>query len=146
MAESVTPDPGQQVYLIAGGGLYKIGTAADPVARLRDLQACSPAQLRLVASGPGGYDREAAIHHEFKAMRRHGEWFDLTGAAVAYAVKLVEGRAEFRKPRSRQQKGKSKREAAARAKSRERKRAAGLTPRDGGKAASRVVTYRMPGR
>lgn len=128
------------VYLIDGGnGRWKIGTANDPEKRLRDLQAASPVPLRLVAVGPGGRPREAALHIQFERCRLHGEWFRL-GKQVDYAAALVRGEAELRRPYAQQMEAKS----ASRARAKERRRASGVIPRDGRAKAGRVTVLKAP--
>jgi len=69
------------VYFIqaATGGLIKIGVAADPSARLAEIQRMCPIPLRILSTLPGiGQRGEKALHQRFAAERRHGEWFALT--------------------------------------------------------------------
>ncbi len=75
------------IYFIQQGddGPIKIGTAVDPVARLRLLQTGNPERLTLrgkVEAWPGG---EGALHRHFKAARMSGEWFRPGPELVAYA-------------------------------------------------------------
>jgi hypothetical protein len=71
------------VYFVQGvdGGLIKIGESGDVISRLRDLQACSPAVLRLIgvleitSGSVGRQGTERAWHQKFADHRRHGEWF-----------------------------------------------------------------------
>lgn len=71
----------RSVYFIqaVSGGLIKIGVAADPVARLAEIQRMCPVPLRILSVLPGvGQPGEAALHRRFAAARRHGEWFEPT--------------------------------------------------------------------
>ncbi|MFF5853977.1 GIY-YIG nuclease family protein [[Kitasatospora] papulosa] len=65
-------------YLIGAEGseLVKIGHARNPQRRLAGLQTGQPAQLTLLWSQVGDYER--ALHRKFAAYRVRGEWFDLT--------------------------------------------------------------------
>ncbi len=65
------------IYFIQNGidGPIKIGTADDPVARLRDMQVSNPVKLRLLATLEGSYKEEKEIHLEFGILRMRGEWF-----------------------------------------------------------------------
>ena len=69
--------PTQLVYFIQRGafGPIKIGTAADPAARLRALQTGSDEPLRLLGSMDGGRPMEASLHRRFGRARLSGEWF-----------------------------------------------------------------------
>lgn len=67
---------GLRVYFIqAATGQIKIGIAANPAARLRDLQVGSPVALSLLCECEGGRPQEREYHRRFAAHRLHGEWF-----------------------------------------------------------------------
>lgn len=53
----------------------KIGTAADPSARLSALASGNPCGLVLLAEIEGERTRERQLHEQFKAHRQQGEWF-----------------------------------------------------------------------
>lgn len=75
----------RSVYFIQGygGGLVKIGVAADPEARLAEIQRMCPIPLRILATLQGaGQSTETALHRRFAAHRRHGEWFELSTQQV----------------------------------------------------------------
>ena len=65
------------VYFIRGvrGGPIKIGHAANPVERLRAMQAGSPVKLQIIAIIEGGVRREAELHRQFAYLHAHNEWF-----------------------------------------------------------------------
>jgi hypothetical protein len=65
------------VYFIdaIGGNRIKIGRTMRLSARLRNLQAMSPLELRVIHSLSGSHDLERALHIQFKEHRLHGEWF-----------------------------------------------------------------------
>jgi hypothetical protein len=73
-----------QVYFVVGmtTGLVKVGTANNPLARLRELQCGSPDRLVLVATAPGGPRAEVQYHQEFSADHVRGEWFELSPPIV----------------------------------------------------------------
>lgn len=75
----------RKVYFIVAetSRLVKIGVAADPVARLRQIAAMSPESLRLAKVIDGGRGKEKDLHDEFSAYRMHGEWFRMEGAILA---------------------------------------------------------------
>ncbi len=56
----------------------KIGTAADPLARMRQLQTASSHPLSLIGTIRGGRAVERAIHTRYAAFRCSGEWFHLS--------------------------------------------------------------------
>lgn len=62
-------------YFIGGDiGAIKIGRSINLALRLKDIQACSPIPIRVLATRPGG-KRERLYHALFAAHRLHGEWF-----------------------------------------------------------------------
>ena len=69
------------VFLIGSVGVrpVRIGTAADMVACLRDLQCGSPVPLHVMWQTRGGRDLEKALRDRFAAYRIHGEWLDFGG-------------------------------------------------------------------
>jgi hypothetical protein len=74
------------VYFIQSGysGYIKIGSSADPQARLATLQTGASIKLRLLAVIPGGINEERALHSELASLRVMGEWFQ--NAAEIHAV------------------------------------------------------------
>jgi hypothetical protein len=75
------------VYFIQVGteGPIKIGVAADPVARLADLQTANATELVLLATCEGGRAEEAHIHAVCRDARLRGEWFRPTSEVLAVA-------------------------------------------------------------
>lgn len=76
------------VYFIADGGWVKIGSAALPYLRLRDLQTGNPRELRLVAIERGGRRREDELHLQHSEVCVRGEWFCRTDALNNYMKRL----------------------------------------------------------
>lgn len=67
------------IYFIGGwAGPIKIGETIDVSARLKQLQACSPSILFVLATAPGGVLEERELHKRFNAARSHFEWFHRT--------------------------------------------------------------------
>jgi hypothetical protein len=66
---------GKCYFIGADDGAIKIGFSIDPARRLRDIQACSPIVVDILAVREGGEAREAAYHVQFAEHRLHGEWF-----------------------------------------------------------------------
>lgn len=63
-------------YFIGGDvGAIKIGRSVNLEVRLKDIQACSPIPIRILATRQG-VDRERLYHKRFASFRLHGEWFD----------------------------------------------------------------------
>lgn len=54
----------------------KIGTALNPLARLRDLQTGSSVPLHLIAMFAGGRKSERSFQETWAMRRLQGEWFD----------------------------------------------------------------------
>jgi predicted GIY-YIG superfamily endonuclease len=72
-------------------GLLKLGVAADPRRRLRNLQVGSPVQLELAASyrmsdRPTAEAVAAALQERFREQRERGHWFRATPVQVRRAI------------------------------------------------------------
>src|SRR5690606_777208 len=65
------------VYFIQAGedGPVKIGWAADPVARLGELQVGNHLELRIIRTIDGPPIAERVLHDYFGHRRIRGEWF-----------------------------------------------------------------------
>lgn len=65
------------VYAIVADGLgrIKIGKAANPEKRLRELQIGSPVKLSLTFKAGWHDSNEKLLHACFQEERLHGEWF-----------------------------------------------------------------------
>jgi hypothetical protein len=73
------------IYFIQGADLVKIGYTHEPIEKkLREVQAFSPVELRLVALLDGGRLEEAELHKRFAKARRHSEWFILTDGVCEF--------------------------------------------------------------
>lgn len=72
------------VYLIEGGGYYKIGKAKNPSNRAQTLAIHLPYPTRLLhAIKSDDSDRaEKHLHERYADRRTNGEWFDLDGDEV----------------------------------------------------------------
>jgi hypothetical protein len=64
-------------FMQCGGpeGPIKIGWAANPEKRKRELQTGAPGPLNILHTIPGGVRQERALHELLKEARLHGEWF-----------------------------------------------------------------------
>lgn len=74
------------VYLLEGGGYYKIGRAKDPLARTGTLKIQLPFKTRLVHVIPceDPVKAERQFHDAYHEERVNGEWFSLDKEEVAY--------------------------------------------------------------
>jgi hypothetical protein len=75
-----------RVYFIRAGrtGPIKIGHAAYPEGRLRDLQCAHFQELILLGHVAGRVPVESAIHNRFKHLRMSGEWFRPTKTLIRF--------------------------------------------------------------
>lgn len=83
------------VYFIRNGGLIKIGKSENLSERLRSMSLPVTAVL---ATEPGGYERERELHKRFAEYREHGEWFRPGPRLLAY-IAGVQRRAALAAPR-----------------------------------------------
>jgi hypothetical protein len=73
------------IYFAEGpDGLVKIGVSRFLRERVAHLGA------RLLATEPGGIDRERELHDRFADARVTGEWFEPTQALLSYVESLLE--------------------------------------------------------
>jgi hypothetical protein len=88
----------QSLYVIhmLGTDYYKVGRAADPRKRLRQIQAGCPEPLKLAAVSELTQGDlcpvkvEATVHKHLAGYRREGEWFhDSNGTVIITAVKIA---------------------------------------------------------
>lgn len=88
----------EMVYVIGSprSPLVKIGRSTNVAKRLEDIQRMSPVRLQVRWSTEGGHRLELALHQQFKKRRRHGEWFDFSGAdpvaEISAAVEVIRAR------------------------------------------------------
>lgn len=70
-------DPQKWLYVIRRRDTHevKIGTAIDPIARLKVLQTAHGADLELVATAPANAFTEPEAHARFAEYRKKREWF-----------------------------------------------------------------------
>lgn len=65
-------------------GRIKIGTSYNPRERVRTISSYSPTLVRLIATWPGSYGNEAALHKRLEPSRHHCEWFEPTSAVLEF--------------------------------------------------------------
>lgn len=79
----------QFVYFIASeSGPIKIGIAANPVRRCKELQTSHHEKLDVLVTCAGGQRLEAEYHRRFAEHRLHGEWFERVPAILAEIERL----------------------------------------------------------
>ena len=79
------------VYFARSGDAVKIGRAADPHQRLRELQTAHPVDLVLVACVATHPELEGAIHDRFLHLRTKGEWFRLAPDLIGFIQAIRRG-------------------------------------------------------
>lgn len=79
MMNSSMPRTAGYVYVLKAGDRYKVGRSRNPERRLKQIQACSPVPVELVAAvlDENAAALEARMHAIFEPHRAHGEWFEL---------------------------------------------------------------------
>lgn len=82
----------QHVYFASACGKVKIGCSIDPYGRLVTVGEWIPFPITLMATMPGGYELEAAVHRMFDDEWSHGEWFDASPRLLAFIGDVAEGR------------------------------------------------------
>lgn len=83
---------GQSVYFAAACGKIKIGCSNDPAARIASVGEWIPFPITLMATMPGGYAMESAIHRMFDDEWSHGEWFNTSSRLLDFIAGVAEGR------------------------------------------------------
>lgn len=80
------------VYIIECAGYVKIGLAADPCSRLKDINIGAPIKAALYRyrtfdSRLVAHEIESRMHRQFARKRTNGEWFDITPREAWAALK-----------------------------------------------------------
>ena len=75
---------GRDLYVVSlvGTPYFKVGRATDCQKRLRQIQAGSPIEARIVLQFAGAGYREPQLHKALMLHRLNGEWFDCTLADI----------------------------------------------------------------
>ncbi len=84
--------PGE-VYLVrADNGLYKIGRSANAASRIKTLTVQLPYGIELihVIKTEDTVGLERRLHTHFAALRKRGEWFELSADDVAWLLAFEE--------------------------------------------------------
>lgn len=91
-------DKKASVYFIRCGGFVKIGASRSPAVRLESIRTIggvlAPSLLdlsgaELIATEPGGFTKEKALHAQFKHLRHTGEWFTEAPELTRYLAALT---------------------------------------------------------
>jgi len=61
----------------------KIGCSLQPEKRLETHTIWSPLRLEIIATAPGGHDKESKLHGMFRKHHLHGEWFGASKELLA---------------------------------------------------------------
>jgi len=87
-------DPTTNLYSIVTDGsepAVKIGVSANPLFRLKCLQASCPIALRLLGSVRGTPAYERKVHRRLSDYHLRGEWFRFDGKAKRVAEAIASG-------------------------------------------------------
>lgn len=79
------------VYFASSCGKVKIGCSKNPEARIASIGEWIPFPVTLLATTPGSFALEAAIHQMFDEEWSHGEWFHATPRLLAFIDKVAAG-------------------------------------------------------
>lgn len=71
----------------------KIGRAINVDGRMREIQACCPTELRLLATADGGIVFESVLHRLFNSHRVRGEWFAWNDDLAKFLKKFLQNEA-----------------------------------------------------
>lgn len=87
------PDKYELIYFIEAIGInrVKIGVTEVLHKRLRMIKTYSPVPLVLIGAIHGYKELEEEIHHKFKHLRKHGEWFEATDELREYIAHITKG-------------------------------------------------------
>lgn len=92
----------QTVYFIRCQQFVKIGISKNPAARLQQIRRGGGSHFprlldvetsELIATEPGGLERERELHKKFHKLRHTGEWFTETSQLTKYIDSLTERQA-----------------------------------------------------
>jgi len=92
----------QTVYFMRCQEYVKIGISMNPAARLQQIRRGGGSHFprlldvettELVATEPGGLDRERELHKKFHKLRHTGEWFTETPQLTKYINSLIDSEA-----------------------------------------------------
>jgi hypothetical protein len=79
------------VYFAGAVGKIKIGCSIRPADRILAVGEWIPFPTVLLATLPGGFPLEAALHRMFNEEWSHGEWFDASARLLAFVEKVKSG-------------------------------------------------------
>lgn len=79
------------VYFAQALDKVKIGCSRRPVDRILQVTEWVPFPVKMLATMPGTYAVEFAIHRMFAEEWSHGEWFNLTPRLQAFIDRVAKG-------------------------------------------------------
>lgn len=80
---------GEIVYFLRAGDFVKIGKATgSPDDRVAQLKTGCPFPIEVIATIPGGYEKERELHNRFADVRAHGEWFHATPRLMSFIASV----------------------------------------------------------
>ena len=83
---------GEIVYFLRAGDFVKIGKATgSPETRVSQLKTGCPFPIEVMATIPGGLDKERSLHKRFSHLRSHGEWFHAHPILLSYILSASKG-------------------------------------------------------
>jgi hypothetical protein len=82
------------IYFVGAAGRVKIGVTTNITKRLIALQIGSATKIELIATIPGDFKTEKALHARFSSARAHGEWFNLSREILSFLEEVKAGRFE----------------------------------------------------
>lgn len=88
------PTPPKDLYVVQRpDGAVKIGVSKNVTQRIQDLERSGGHSLKLlcVIEG-GGFELEEALHRQFAAQRKIGEWFQLSADQIGELVTVAQER------------------------------------------------------
>lgn len=82
---------GGYVYLLKGGGYYKIGLSRNVYRRWREVSPKLPFEVEIVCTiaTDDMHKLETTLHKRFADKRENGEWFKLDDSDVEYVLELA---------------------------------------------------------
>lgn len=83
---------GEVVYFLRAGEFVKIGKATGSASsRVSQLKTGCPFPIEVMATIPGGIDKEHSLHQQFSHIRAHGEWFHAHPSLLSFIKTVSRG-------------------------------------------------------
>ena len=81
----------QFIYFAGALGKIKIGCSNKPAERILQVGEWIPFPITLLATMPGGYPLESALHAMFADEWSHGEWFHASARLLELVDRVAQG-------------------------------------------------------